>query len=159
MLGSKQQGYVGEGAICRGQMQSDGRVDDVVDVQGVDVVDVVDPSLVLKLSWLGVDQSRNLLCKSFKALCHQTFRVTEGSKILLNTGLRSRKSPKLWLTTRRWQLGRRGGVSLLGRAPWVVGVSGWGDSGGHRCLRILTFVNVQCDRYLTASIFLCPCSH
>ena len=100
MLGSKQQGYVGEGAICRGQMQSDGRVDDVVDVQGVDVVDVVDPSLVLKLSWLGVDQSRNLLCKSFKALCDQTFRVSERSKILLNTGLRSRKSPKLRHTTR-----------------------------------------------------------
>ena len=79
-------------------MQSDGRVDDVVDVQGVDVVDVVNPSLVLKLSWLGVDQGRNLLCKSFKALCDQTFRVSERSKILLNTGLRSRKSPKLWLT-------------------------------------------------------------
>ena len=41
LLRSKQQGYVGEGAISRGQMQSDGGVDDVVDVQGVDVVDVV----------------------------------------------------------------------------------------------------------------------
>ena len=67
MLRSKQQGYVGEGAISRGQMQSDGRVDDVVDVQGVDVVDVVDPGLVLKLNWLCVNQGRNLLCKSFKA--------------------------------------------------------------------------------------------
>ena len=121
-------------------MQSDGRVDDVVDVQGVDVVDVVDPGFVLKLSWLGVNQGWNLLCKSFKALCHQTFRVSERSKILLNTGLRSRKSPKLWFTS-RWELGRRG-VSLLDRAPWVVGVSGWGDSSGHRCLSILTFVDV-----------------
>ena len=81
-------------------MQSDGRVDDVVDVQGVDVVDVVNPSLVLKLSWLGVNQGWNLLCKSFKALCHQTFRVTERSKILLNTGLRRGKSPKLRFTSR-----------------------------------------------------------
>ena len=100
-MGSKQQGYVGEGAISRRQMQSDGRVDDVVDVQGVDVVDVVDPGFVLKLSWLDVNQGWNLLCKSFKALCHQTFRVSERSKILLNTGLRSRKSPKLRLTTSR----------------------------------------------------------
>ena len=71
-----------------------------MNVQGVDVVDVVDPGLVLKLSWLGVDQGWNLLCKSFKALCHQTFRVIERSKILLNTGLRSRKSPKLRFTSR-----------------------------------------------------------
>ena len=48
-------------------MQSDGRVDDVVDVQGIDVVDVVNAGLVLKLCWLGVNQGRNLLCKSFKA--------------------------------------------------------------------------------------------
>ena len=79
-------------------MQSDGRVDDVVDVQGIDVVDVVDPGFVLKLSWLDVNQGWNLLCKSFKALCHQTFRVSERSKILLSTGLRRGKSPKLRLT-------------------------------------------------------------
>ena len=79
-------------------MQFDRGVYDVVDVEGVNVVDVIHPSLILIFCRLGVHQSWNIeVCKGTDAISNNTFRRRKSPKCLLSR-LRRRESAKRLLT-------------------------------------------------------------